>query len=258
MLTHLKFTRANFFYGVDNEGRAISFEAPHFLKVLDIRIDEVRSALDRCIKHAKKISYTDNKGNTYHYWEGSRRYRKLRRTLRRLLAKRREVTKAFCYRITNWLCKQYDLIAIGDYAPRGQGITKPMRRAMNNRSLLGRFKEDLMWTAVKSGKLASICDEKGTTRTCHSCKYVVKGGLEPSIRQWTCLGCHVTHDRDENAAFNGLKKVYENYEKITGDTSPAVPCSGLVHSREQWTCRVLASGVITAGLKQQLAAAASN
>ncbi len=249
---------SNFFYGVDNEGRAIIFEPPHFLKQIDTRIDEVRSLLDRCVKQAKKVTYTDNKGNTYTYWEASRRYKKLKRTLGKLLAKRRDLTKAFCYRIANWLCMQYDLIAIGDYTPKGQGITTPMRRAMNNRSLLGRFKKILCWTAAKSGKLAHIYDERGTTRTCHWCKYVVEGGLAPSIRQWQCPDCKTTHDRDENAAFNGLKKVYDNYEEITGDKYPAVPRSGLVRSKEQWACRVLASGVIIAGLKQQLAAPARN
>ncbi len=153
---------------------------------------------------------------------------------------------------------QYDLIAIGNYAPHGQGITTAMRRAMNNRSLHGRLKEIISWVATKSGKLAHIYDEKGTTRTCHSCRYVVEGGLAPSIRQWQCPNCPITHDCDENAAFNGLKIVYDNYEKITGEQSPAVPRSGLVHSKEQWACRVLASGVITMGLKQQLAAPTSN
>ena len=241
----------NFMYGVDNEGYAFEFEAPYFLKSLDQGIDEVRSRLDQCEKKAKIVTYTDNKGDTYEYWEGSRKYHKLRRTLNKLLAKRRDLTKAFCYRIANWLCKRYDLIAIGDYAPQGQGITTAMRRGMNNRSLLGRFKNILSWTAVKSGKLAHIYNEAGTTRTCNACGFVVEKGIPLSMRSWQCPGCNLHHHRDENAAFNGLRIVYDNYEKITGEKSPAVPRSGLVRSVEQCACRVLAGGTIIVKPKQQ-------
>ncbi len=248
----------NLFYGIDNTGKAVIFEAPHYLKQLDKRIDELRSKLDACKKRSKIVTYTDSKGNIHSYWEGSRKYNKLKKTLNKALAKRRDLTKVFCYSIANWCCRHYDLISIGDYTPQGLGITPKMRRAMNNRSLHGRIKKVISWTALKSGKLTFIYDEKGTTRTCHVCKTVVDGGIKPSIRQWHCLGCGVQHNRDENAAFNGLKKTYENYEKITGEIAPAVPCSGLVHSKEQWACRVLASGVIATGLKQQLAAPPRN
>ena len=43
---------------------------------------------------------------------------------------------------------------------------------MNNRSLIGRFKQALKWVAIKSGKTCIEYDEKGTTRTCHCCDYV--------------------------------------------------------------------------------------
>jgi hypothetical protein len=47
----------------------------------------------------------------------------------------------------------------------GGGISRGMRRAMNNQSLIGRFKETLAWVAVRSGKIYGEWDEDGSTRT---------------------------------------------------------------------------------------------
>ncbi|MEH2060167.1 MAG: zinc ribbon domain-containing protein [Nostoc sp.] len=42
---------------------------------------------------------------------------------------------------------------------------------------------------------------KPTSQTCSSCGF--RGGkLDLSIRQWICLNCESTHDRDVNAAVN--------------------------------------------------------
>ncbi len=98
------------------------------------------------------------------------------------------------------LFRDYDCVAIGDYTPHGEGITTPMRRAMNNRSLIGRFKEVLSWVAEKSGKTFLEFDEKGTTRTCNKCLHEVEGGIPLAIREWECPYCKTFHIRDENAA----------------------------------------------------------
>ncbi len=51
-------------------------------------------------------------------------------------------------------------MAIGDYTPQGQEITPSMRCAMNNRSLIGRFKETVEWVAIKSGKHSKYLQKK--------------------------------------------------------------------------------------------------
>ena len=233
----------NLLYGVDNTGRALEIQAPYWLKAYDRRIDELRSSLDRCEKKSKKIEIpVDNKIITY--WEESRRYKKLRETLNKALAKRREHIKLFCYRIANQLCKYYDFIAIGDYAPQGQGITTAMRRAMNNRSVIGTCKTIIAWVALKSGKTYYEFDETGTTRTCHACGFIVQEGIHPSKREWLCQGCITIHIRDENAAANGLRKAYKRIEEISKEPSLLVPSSGRVPITERWAWRVLSSGAI--------------
>jgi putative transposase len=111
-----------------------------------------------------------------------------------------------------------------------------MRRAMNNRSLIGRFKEVLKWVAAKSGKLFIEYDEKGTTRRCNRCDYIHPEGLHPSIRNWICPGCQVVHIRDENSAINGLKKILRDLVEKSKTTVLQVPCSGLFQAVERWAC----------------------
>ncbi len=164
----------NMAYGVDTEGHAVEIAAPHWLKPYDKRIDELKSKRDRCDKRAKKVIVTDQQGKPTgkEIHLPSKRWQKYHRTLEKALYKRQEQTKTFVYTLAHRLCRQYDCIGIGDYTPDGNGITTPMRRAMNNRSLIGRFKEALKWVALKSGKTCIEYNEKGTTRTCHCCEYV--------------------------------------------------------------------------------------
>jgi putative transposase len=235
----------NLAYGVDNDGVAVEIEAPAWLKIYDKRVDELKSKRDRCKKKSRLINVLDDKGVVIKQrWESSRRFKKIDLTYKAVLAKRREHTKLFCYRTANILYKRYDLVAVGDYVPHGQGITTLMRRAMNNRSLIGRFKNILAWVAIKSGKSYREFAEKGTTRTCHACLHVMDGGLDPSIRQWTCPGCTTNHLRDENAACNGLIKILRNVDKECGESFPQVPRLGRVAIKERWAWRVLPSGAI--------------
>jgi putative transposase len=236
----------NFAYGVDTSNTGIEIAAPTWLKRYDTRIDELKGKRDRCQKKAKKVvvKTADGTPTGKEYFVPSRRWEKRQKTLGRALHKRREQTKTFMFTLAHALCRKYDCIAIGDYAPKGNGVTTPMRRAMNNRSLIGRFKEVLLWTARKSGKHCLVFDEKGTTRTCHACGYVHEDGLSPSIRQWPCPVCQTQHIRDENAAINGLRRVVRDLPQEYGTNVPIVPCSGLVSVEERWAWRVLPRGVV--------------
>ena len=113
-----------------------------------------------------------------------------------------------------------------------------MRRAMNNESLIGRFKETLQWVATKSGKTPDIWPERNTTRTCSHCGYQVEGGLSPDIREWDCPSCSWHHIRDENAARNGLKYVL---------SKNLIPCSGRLslEVKERWALRFDGLGLIS-------------
>ena len=235
----------NLAYGVDNEGKAIEVTSPTWLKTYDKRIDELKAKRDRCKKKSKKCIVLDDKGQPTgkEYYLPSKQWKKYDQTLKRALRKRRDQTKTFMYTTAHVFYREYDCVAIGDYTPDGSGDTKQMRRAMNNRSLIGRFKEILSWVAMKSGKTFHEYDEKGTTRTCRHCTYSEPNGIDPSIRMWCCQECEAVHHRDENAAINGLGKALQDVLEKSGTLVPIVSCSDLV-VKQRWAFCVSPSGVI--------------
>ena len=215
----------NFAYAVGTDGKATEIHNPYFLKSLEKRIDRLKAKRDRCKKKAKQVTRLD--GSTF--WLPSRRWLYLNARLQNVYRKRREQTKQFLYTVANRLYHDYDAVGIGDYVPHGGGITRKMRRSMNNQSLNRRFKHVLSWVALRSGKQYLEWEEGGSTRTCHDCGYVVENGIPVGIREWDCPGetCTSHHIRDENAARNGLTRTL----KALG-----LPCSGRreVSSRRAW------------------------
>lgn len=240
----------NLVYGVGTDNQAIEVAAPSWIKKQDKRIDELISLRDRCERKSHKVT-TDNS----FFWQPSRRWKKFNHIIERARRKRREQTKTFLFTIAHALFKQYDLVSIGDYTPDGSGNNSTMRRAMNNQSLIGRFKEVLSWVSIKSGKHYHEFCERGTTRTCCRCDHILPTGLDPSIRAWQCPVCNTRHIRDENACQNGIKKLLRDF-----DIKKLVPGSGPVFIEKRWAWCALPSGVNTTlrGLCSNFVAAPRN
>ena len=209
-------------------------------------VDELKSKRDHCQKKSVRKQVLDASGNPTgkEYWEPSRCWKKHNNTYQRALNKRRDQTKTFVFTTAHSLFQEYDCIGIGDYTPHGEGKTTKMRRAMNNRSLIGRFKKALSWIALKSGKTYLEYNEKGITRTCHCCEHVVENGLAPDVRNWSCPTCQAVHFRDENSAINGLRQVLRDLPTKSETKVSQVPCSGLFQVTERWVWRVLPSGTL--------------
>ncbi len=215
----------NFAYAVGTDGLATEIQNPYFLKSYDKRLDQLKSKRDKCKRKSRLITREDGS----QFWLPSKRWLMLNARLQNVLRERREQTKQFLYTVANRLYHDYDAVGVGDYVPHGGGITRKMRRAMNNRSLNRRFKHVLAWVALRSGKQYVEWAEGGSTRTCHDCGYVVEEGIPVSVREWDCPGsdCTSHHIRDENAARNGLTRTLK---------ALALPCSGRreVSSRRAW------------------------
>lgn len=195
----------NLAYGVGTDGRAIEIENLRSLRWLDERIDLLKRRRDRCRRRARVDAQDGEESVMRRHGKTSRRWEYLNHRLQQAYQRRRDETKTYIFAIANRLCQQYDVIAIGDYVPdQGRGITTEMKRAMYNRSLIGRLRDIVGWVALRSGKKFIRYDEQGTTRTCHSCRFVIEAGLDPRVREWDCPKCGIHHQRDENAAMNGL------------------------------------------------------
>lgn len=221
----------NFAYGVGTDGKAFEIQNLAGRRDQEKRIDKLKSKRDRCTRKSRAVQVVREDESVGQHWEPSRRWNNYDQAIQRAAQKMRDQTKHFLFAIANRLCRDYDLIGVGDYAP-GQGdvgLGKKTNRAMRNRSLLGRFKPTLLWVARRSGKSAEVFDETGTTRTCSEpgCGHSVAGGIPPDIREWTCGRCRTTHLRDENAAKNGLARMLRA-------RSLHLPCSGPVQGRCDW------------------------
>lgn len=133
---------------------------------------------------------------------------------------------------------RYDAVGMGNWAPSNgdSGMGKKANRTLRSRRWVGQFRTTLKWVGQKRRKLFFVLDERGTTRTCSKCSYVHQDGIPPDVRQWDCPECGVIHDRDKNAAQNGLKNLLSHLEREKLFRSPAMPCSGhAVIQRCNWT-----------------------
>ena len=107
-------------------------------------MDELKAKRDSCKRKAHKCPVLDTKGQTTDKFQ----YKPSRQWLKYLeqsYRKRREQTKTFMFTSAHRLVAEYVCVSIGDYALSGSGITPEMSRSMNNRFLIGKFKEVFSW-----------------------------------------------------------------------------------------------------------------
>lgn len=199
----------NFAYGLDETGRAIEIDNRDGLREAERLSDLLKAKRDRCEKKSLWVDTTRADGTAATRWRPSRQWEKWNQVLERHEHRVREQNKHYLYGLANRLCASYDEIGIGHYVPENVDHGKGLRfnRAVRNRTLHGKFKDILAWVGARSGKTVRVLDEAGTTRTCHACDHVVKGGIHPQIRSWQCPACGLHHIRDENACQNGLKRM---------------------------------------------------
>jgi Transposase and inactivated derivatives len=79
-----------------------------------------------------------------------------------------------------------------------------MHRSMLNQDVIGSLRNILKWVMTRSGKTFSLVDEKDTTSTCCICGNKEK--KDPSIREFTCILCNHSLNRDINSGINIAKK----------------------------------------------------
>jgi putative transposase len=158
----------NFFVAVDNEGVSFEFEKLAQLKYWDKVIDKLKSKRDLCERKAELITLNSGKS----YYLPSKRWSRLNKVLDNAYHTRREQIKSACYSVANWIAKNYDYAAIGDYTPDlSTAVEDNMRRSMLNQEIIGEFRRTLEWVMGRSGKTFSKVDERDTTKTCCICGY---------------------------------------------------------------------------------------
>nr|WP_312869373.1 RNA-guided endonuclease TnpB family protein [Saccharothrix ecbatanensis] len=135
--------------------------------------------------------------------KGSANRVKARLRVARVHARIADRRRDLLHKLTTRLVRENQLVVIEDLA---------VRNMLRNRSL-ARAISDASWSELRS-MLEYKCDWYGrdlvvvdrwfpSSKTCSDCGYLLDL-LPLRVREWTCPGCGVSHDRDVNAARNIL------------------------------------------------------
>ena len=115
----------------------------------------------------------------------------------------------YLHKLTTKLVKTYDVIVLEDLKVKNMLKNHKLAKAISNASW-ATFVRFLRYKCEWYGKLFILVPPHYTSRICHQCGW--DSGKKPlDIREWTCLHCHETHDRDINAAINILYRGLETY-----------------------------------------------
>lgn len=142
--------------------------------------------------------------------KGSKSWRKTYNQLNKLRLDIANQRKDALNKISTDLVRRYDIIVIEDLHVQSLMEQKNKSRAIQN-AAWGEFRKMLEYKAEKYGrKLITVNQYFPSSQICSDCGYRWPRLKDSRIRTWTCPVCGKSHDRDENAAINILRKGLES------------------------------------------------
>ncbi|MFI8070372.1 RNA-guided endonuclease InsQ/TnpB family protein [Streptomyces sp. NPDC086033] len=141
---------------------------------------------------------------------GSKNRQKVREKIARLYALISDVRRDMLNQLTTRLVRENQVLVVEDLsvatlmsAVRGKGRR---RKAKLNQAIVdaswGELLRQLRYKCEWYGRTLVVVDRFfPSTRRCSAC-HVMGPRMDVSVRQWTCAGCGILHDRDVNAAVN--------------------------------------------------------
>jgi len=166
----------------------------HTSENLSVDTLDLSDEYDRYAREQRKL---DRKEHGSANWEKQRR--KVARAKRKIKRKVRD----YQHKLTTWLVKEYDVVAVEDLD------VKPMLETSQNAknkqdAAWSRFIELLEYKGELHGTHVETVEPRGTTKECSVC------GVETAkpiwVREHSCPACGHTEDRDLNAAKNILNR----------------------------------------------------
>ncbi|WP_232458528.1 RNA-guided endonuclease InsQ/TnpB family protein [Burkholderia ubonensis] len=138
----------------------------------------------------------------------AQRARKHKRHIAKLHAKVANARADFQHKLALDRVRRFDDIAVGNVSAVKLARTR-MAKSVYDASWSS-FRDRLRYKAIAHGATFEEVDESGSTQSCSACGSQdsttrPKGIAGLRIREWTCSGCGVVHDRDTNAALNILR-----------------------------------------------------
>lgn len=110
------------------------------------------------------------------------------------------------HKLTTQLVQENAAVFVGNVSSKSLTQTKMAKSVLD--AGWGQFKTILEYKCAHAGVVFEEINESYTTQTCSCCRAISssspKGRAGLGIREWTCVGCGTSHDRDMNAARNIL------------------------------------------------------
>jgi putative transposase len=174
-----------------------------------------------------KEFYTDSNGNTVanprilkrHSRKLAREQRKLSRKMPRSVNREKarirvarvheriaNIRRDFLHKTSTALVRQNAFIAIEDLNVSGMMKNHKLARAVADVSWSKFFRMLEYKADLHGGEVVKIDRFYASSQTCSVCGHQHKEVKDLSVREWTCHVCGATHNRDENAAKNILRK----------------------------------------------------
>ena len=135
----------------------------------------------------------------------SKRRERTRLRLARQHAKVANQRKDWLHKITTYLVRKYDVIALESLNVRGMVKNHNLAKAITNVAF-GEFNRQIEYKAQMYGKQIYRVDRFfPSSKTCSVCG-CVQEKMPLQVREWICPDCGAHHDRDINAATNLLRQ----------------------------------------------------
>lgn len=174
----LKYSPAHFYVADDGT----MADPPHWLKQSQAKLAKLQQKLARMVPSSRN------------YEETVQKYRKLHEHI----ANQR---KDFIHKESRRIANAWDAVCVRSDSLRE--LNQSMALANGLEAGFGMFRSALAYKLERQGKsLLEVDRYIPTSRTCHSCGYVMPEAVDYRRETWTCPLCGVRHKREVNAAQN--------------------------------------------------------
>lgn len=157
----------------------------------------------------------------------ARNYQKQKRKVARIHEKIANKRTDFLHKVSTEIVKNHDVIGIETLQVKNMQKDRKLSKSISDVSWSALFRM-LAYKADWYGKtVVKVSRTFASSQLCSSCGHRHKDVVHLGLREWTCPGCGVHHDRDVNAGLN-LKREAERIlaSPTVGTTGLAWPGSG--------------------------------
>jgi putative transposase len=159
--------------------------------------------------------------------KGSNNRNKAKIKLSRLHYRIANIRRDAIHHLTTQIINEFDVIAIEDLHVKGMIKNRKLSRSIADMGFF-EFRRQLEYKAAIHNKTIIVADRWfASSKLCHYCGHKLEH-LSLCVREWSCIECGNTHDRDLNAAKNLEKWAVSSTVSACGASSNGTRASAVV------------------------------